>query len=174
MDYLILFLVSGIFGYLLQGCAFVIFINANCKQKIELPQFAFRSVLFALITFLIRKIPYINFGIHTILIMAAFILISVLIFKFPVFQTTLAVILTSLVTILCEGINFGLLTLILGGDRLSAILADSQTIQGAISKAVAGIPGNIILILIGVVLYIISMKRLKKVNSNGEAGSENS
>ncbi len=175
MDYLLLFLVNGVLGYGLQSLGNLLAILAINKKKIPFKQFILCLLLFSLLMFGIRSITAFSFGFHTILIMLAFIVLSVLILKVSVPQTVLAVLLTSVVIILAEIINFGALRLFFGSDTVDVYLKGDGTLQGNIMKAVIGIPTNVILITVMAIFYRIRMKKAdKKEIQDGEAGAQNS
>ncbi len=168
MDYFKLFLINGVLGYCLQSMGDVIAIAAFNKKPISAKELIYRSLIFGIIAFGIRQINAINFGFHTILII--FIVISIRFFKTSSYPTVLAVLLTSVMIIVCETINYGLLSLILDPDTMSYLLKGGETLNGQINKALVGIPTNIMLIGFITIIYKFQMKRVEKEKANGEAG----
>lgn len=170
MDYFKLFLINGVLGYCLQSMGDVIAIAAFNKIPISAKELIYRSLIFGIIAFGIRQINAINFGFHTILIMIIFIVISIRFFKTSSYPTVLAVLLTSVMIIVCETINYGLLSLILDPDTINYLLKGGETLNGQINKALVGIPTNIMLIGFITIIYKFQMKRVEKEKANGEAG----
>lgn len=172
MDYIKLFLADILFGYILQSIGYVLSIFAFNKRRINFKMSTILVLLFSVVMFLIRQIDVINFGIHTILIMIAFILISLGILKTQIYSTVLAVLVTAITIMVSEVINFGILTLIFGAEKIDAMLKSDGTMQGAINKAVAGIPTNLILVTVMLILYIIFSKKIRGGKNNGKTGKE--
>ena len=165
MEFLQMFLFNGILGHFLQAVSYTLSIAAFCRKPERPLRFFLRGLLFAVVSFLIRSISIISFGFHTILILAVFIFISVFVFKDDVFRTTLSVLVTTLLVTVCEAANYGVLQLIFGVPRLVEIMS------GALSKVIAGIPANILLLAIIAIIYFISMRRARGVHRDGEIDS---
>jgi len=170
MDYFKLFLINGVLGYFLQTMGYVIAIAAFNKKSLNIRDLFFRTLVFSIVTYFIRQISAINFGFHTILIMIVFIVISIRFFKTASYPTVLAVLLTSVMIIVCETINYGLLSLIFSSETISFLLKGGETLEGQINKALVGVPTNIMSIGFITIFYKFQMKKLKKENANGEAG----
>lgn len=170
MEYLKLFLVNGVLGYFLQAMGYVIAISAFNKKQIQLKYFLLCSLAFCIVTVIVRNMGSISFGFHTILIMIAFSVISITIFKTSVYPTVLAVLLAAVAVTLSEGINYLLLRLIFDQNTVTLLLTGDGTTSGEVKRALAGIPTNIILLGIMLTIYHFRMKRLKKEAKNGESG----
>jgi len=176
VDYLKLFFADGVMGYFLQAIGYLLAILAFNKKIFKFSKFLLTASIFSILTFGIRSISAFSFGFHTILIMISFIIISVLILKMSVPQTVLAVLLTTVVTILAESINYGVLCLIFSKDTIDFYLKGGESLQGKFNKALIGIPTNIILVTAMAFLYKIRMKKVKKEAGkyNGESSTQNS
>ena len=171
MDYLKLFLADGLMGYVIQSMGNILAIYAFNKRRINTKWFLVTTLLFSVVMFIIRNIN-INFGIHTILIMIVFILISIGMLKTQIYYTVLAELVTTVTIMICEVINYGILTIIFGSTNIDTILKGDGTLQGDINKAVAGIPTNLILIIVMFILYKIFTKKIKGGKVNGETGEK--
>jgi predicted ABC-type exoprotein transport system permease subunit len=174
MDYFLLFLTDGILGYLLQGIGYLLGVCAFARHKIVAGEFMVMSVLYALAAFGIRQITMISFGYHTVLIMIAFILLAVCIMKTPVFMTVVGILASSIAILLSELLNITILGAIFGYDRAMAIFASNGTIADDIYKALAGVPTNLILIIIMFICYRIRTKLKKENKPNDKAITDNS
>jgi len=75
------------------------------KVSIDKRKYLLSSVFMAISAFVIRSLP-IHFGVHTMLALIALIVINVSINKFEVVKATQAVIITFIVELICEGLNF--------------------------------------------------------------------
>ncbi|NLU25487.1 MAG: hypothetical protein GXW99_12455 [Clostridiales bacterium] len=172
MEYLLLFLTDGIMGYFLQGVGYLLGVFASVKRKITFREFVPMAALYGLVAFGIRKINVISFGFHTILIMIAIILLAVLLLKTPTFMTVVGILISSVAILVAEVINMAVLSGIFGYPAMMAILAGDGTIYGEINKAVAGIPTNLILLIIMFITYKLRMKPKKEHGSHGAIGTQ--
>lgn len=170
MEYIKLFIVNGILGYFLQAMGYVISIYIFNKKTIHAKEFLLCSLLFSIVMFGIREIGSISFGFHTILIMIAFSVISIILFKTSTYPTVLAVLLTAVAVTVSEVINYSLLNLIFDPNTVTLLVKGDGTTVGEVKRALAGIPTNIILLGIMTTIYHFRMKRLKKELKNGETG----
>jgi len=172
MEYVLLFLTDGVMGYLLQGVGYLLGIYAFVRREIKAREFIPMAVAYGVVAFGIRQIGVISFGFHTILIMITIILMAVLLLKTPAFMTVLGVLSASVAILLSEIVNISILNGILGHERMAVIMAGDGTISGEISKAVAGIPTNLILVAVMFIFYRLRMKKLKESSSHGATGSQ--
>lgn len=167
MDYFLLFLSQGVLGFLLQSIGYALAILAVSKIKINFKIFVPLILIYSVVTFAIRQITLISFGYHTVLIMIAFILIAVVMFKTSVYTTVVAVLLTAVVTLLCEVLNLAALNLFAGHETTTALLEGDGTNHGEVMKALAGVPTNIILIVLMAVFYFIRMRKTTSTEGDG-------
>lgn len=147
-------------GYLLQGFAFVLFIYAFCKKKIDVKQYVIQSVIMTFVIMLVRNLP-INFGVHTLFNMLILILICVVMAKLPILHTIIASLTVTILMFVVELLNVGFFTLIFGTEKFK------ELIQDKFFKAYSAIPAMIIFLIIIIFIYFKTTKR--KVKSNAEA-----
>lgn len=162
MNYIKLIIVDGVFGYYLQCVGYVLMIWAFDRRKIHVKDFFLASILFSCVAFGIRSLDMISFGFHTILIMIIFILLGIKVFKTKAYTTALAVMMTAILVILCEIINYGFLKIWFDAETLSAIMKDDKNITGQIYKAVLGIPTNLLQIAITYVIYKFQTRKKRE------------
>lgn len=175
MDYIKLIIFDGVFGYLLQGVSYTLSLYAFCKKKIKANMFIFVIILSAILMYIIRNIDIINFGIHTLLFMIVMMLISVFILKFPINKTVLAVLLAAVTTTVSEVLNVIILRSLFSEEKVNDLLRNSDDIGHKIDKAIAGIPTNVILVSVMLLIYYINIKNIKlfSVNSFKLRGNSN-
>lgn len=82
---------------------------AFSDRSIDKLKFCLSSVLLGMLTFIIRMLP-IHFGVHTIILIGIYVLISVKINKLDVLKSISAVLISSIVLFFCEWINVFVLT----------------------------------------------------------------
>lgn len=158
MNYILSRIIDFILGYFLQSLACALNIYALNKKKIDIKLFAVMTVLFSICTLIIRNINIINFGYHTILIIAAFVLISITIFKFPIYSTALAMLMSTIMIMLCEIVNYLIMYSIIGEQTVSLIMTQSGIYENPIYKSLLGIPTNIILVIVSYFIYRLTTK----------------
>lgn len=163
MDYVKLIIVNGVFGFYLQSVGYVLMIWAFGRRKIHAKEFFLASVIFCILMYGIRNLTMISFGFHTILIMIFFILLGTKVFRHNVYSTALAVLVTAILIIVCEVINFGLLHLFLDAETLSFVMKNDKSINGQTYKALLGIPTNLIQIAVTYVVYRIQTRKKRVV-----------
>ncbi len=148
-------------GYLLQGFAFILFIYAFCKKKIDAKQYVIQSVIMTAAILIIRNLP-INFGVHTLFNMLILILICVVMAKLPILQTIIGSLIVTILMFVVELIDVGFFTLIFGGmENYNNLMKDK------FFKAYTAIPATILFLLITVFIYFKIVGR--KVKSNAKA-----
>lgn len=171
MNYLLLFLTDGVLGYFLQGMGYVIGLNAFTRKKFRAWEFILTSIGFSLIIFGIRSMSIISFGFHTIMILISFILIYAVFLKTNMFYTVVGTLVTVVVTTVAEVLNMLIMLLMIGRVRLDTILGGTDTIDGKIAKAVIGIPTNIILLSVVLLIHYF-IRRSDKANEFVKKDSE--
>lgn len=82
---------------------------AFSSKKLEKKVFCISAVLLAILTYFVRMLP-IHFGVHTIILIMIYILLTVSINKFRVIQSVYAVLVASILLFMCEWINVYVLT----------------------------------------------------------------
>ncbi|MFA6948121.1 MAG: hypothetical protein WCQ72_04005 [Eubacteriales bacterium] len=159
MNFVLSRIIDYILGFLLQSLGCAINVYALNKRKIEAKSFAIMTILFSICTLIIRNITIINFGFHTILIIAAFVLIAITLFKFPIYSTALAMLLSTIMIMLCEVINYLIMYAVIGGETVSMIMSQQGKYVNPIYKSLLGVPTNIILVFISLIIYRITQQR---------------
>lgn len=172
MKFLLLFLFDIVLGYIPQaaGCAVCLF--AITGQRLKSKSFLITSVIFSAIAVVIRLIcnyGLIDFGFHTVLIWMIFVIVAILYNKFPVLQSTISILLSGILIFLAEIVVGIILTLSIGGERFNAIMDNTATIEGQITRAMYGIPMNILFLGIVLVVYIIFKHRRSKATEKAAA-----
>ncbi len=173
-QYVVLFLTNGIAGYFLQFMGYVIAIHAFNKKRIATRNFLFMTAMFSVSSFIIRNIPNINFGYHTVLIIIACTILSCTLFKMMIYPTVLATLLATVSILIFEALTFGVFILLFGSARFNEIFISTKTIAGAIRKAMLGVPTNIFLITEMLIIYNYCLKKPKKDDLNGKIGEKHS
>lgn len=170
MESLLLFFLNVILGYCLQSAGYLIVVHAAGHVKINIKNLILMSVGIGLLSWGIRSITLLTFGFHTILIMICIILLSVFILKTQVFSTVVGVLCSSVLVLCCEMIMIGILSLC----GMSDVLNYDDIIAQKITKALCGVPTNIMLIAISAVIYKIRMKYHKEKEQSGEVSEADS
>ena len=171
-QYVLLFLTDGIGGYFLQSVGYVLSVHAFNKEKVVAKNFLFMTIVFSVFPFLIRSIPNINFGYHTIFIIIIYIIFSCTLFKMAIYPTVLATLLTTVSVLVFEALTCGIFVVILGSQNFNEFFIDTKTIAGSIRKALMGIPINIFLIIEMFIIYNHYLKKIKKDGLNGKTGKK--
>lgn len=174
MKYLQLFFFDGLLGYGLQAVGYILALYAFNKRCIKFKQFSFLVIISVLALFTLRHIKIINFGIHTLLFMIFIILIGLYILKTPIKNTVLSTLFSSVIITVGEIIMFLILSARWGQNLTKYILNSEDTLQGKILKAATGVPINIFLILVLIIVYIIFIKNLKRKNNIGKLNKADS
>ena len=121
------------------------------KKIVDKKKYLLSAFLMVICVFVIRMLP-INYGVHTILNIIMAIVITCTVSKIDILKSIKASITMIIILFICEGVNVGLLSLILG-SKLDKVLSDT------VMKTIYGLPS---LILFGIIIssyYIILKKR---------------
>lgn len=167
-----LFLLDIILGFVPQaaGCAICLF--AFTKQSLRSKSFLFTSLIFSGIAIAVRLIcnyGLIEFGFHTILIWMIFVIVAITYNKLPVLQSTISIMLSGVFIVVAELITGVVISLFIGGEKFNAIMDNTETIDGQITRAICGIPMNIMFVAIAILTYfIVTHKRRKAVDESGD------
>ncbi|MBO7761764.1 MAG: hypothetical protein J6T24_03100 [Clostridia bacterium] len=166
MQFLTLLLFDIILGFVPQamGCAVCLFAFAN--QPLRSKNFLFTSLIFSGIAIVVRIIfnyGLIDFGFHTVLIFLIFAVVAITYNKFPVLQSTVGIMLSGVLIVVAELITGVVISLFLGMETFDAIMDNTATIEGQITRALCGIPMNILFVAIALLAYfLVKRKRAKK------------
>lgn len=157
-----LFIAEGLLGYLLQCSGFICGISAVAKRRLRLIPFLIASIILAIATYLIRTLGRFNFGVHTMLILFIVNLICVLMVRIEVRYSILGSLLVTLLILVGETLNYGLLMIFLNPAEITLKMAEP------LFKAWAAVPGNLMLGIVVAAAYILRVKKGKK--ADGKAG----
>ena len=166
MKLLYLILADIVFGYIPQaaGCAICLFAVNN--QKLNSRQYWLTAGIFSAIAFLIRaayNIGLIDFGFHTIIIWSIFILVAIWHNKFSAMKSICSILLSGILIAFAELVTALAMLIAFGEENFTAMMNNTQTIDEKITKAVCGIPANILFVILVYILYfVINALRKKK------------
>ena len=150
---LVMFLLEGILGYLVQHFAFVIGMHGIARKRIEWPRVIIVSVLCASILSLLRQIPMIQFGVHTLLNVLITNVGCVLICKMDIRRSVLGSLVMLILTLLSDLVNFGVLMLFMDQSEISTFLQNEQ------NKAVSALPGNFVILVVALTIYYVRIRK---------------
>ena len=146
-----------ILGYMLQSIACVLWLSAFIKGKMALKQFVFLSVLFTIITIVARVLP-ITFGIHTIIIIIALILVGIWELKLDVYRSVIIGSTALALIMFCETIVFaGMYYFFIGDDILNVFLTTKL-----FYNKTPGIIANVFFFLLVTIIYLIKESKKAK------------
>jgi hypothetical protein len=173
MKLFLLILADVLLGYVPQaaGCAICLF--TITRQKLNSREFWFTAGIFSAISIIIRtayNIGIIDFGFHTIIIWSIFILVAIFYNRFPAMQSICSILLSGILIAFSEIITAVTLIIIYGNENFTAMMNNTQDIDGQIVKAVCGIPANILFVIIVLIIYVIkSILRKRKAKASENA-----
>ena len=150
---LVMFLLEGVLGYLVQHFAFVIGMHGIARKRIVWPRVIIVSVLCASILSLLRQIEMIQFGVHTLLNVLITNVGCVLICRMDIRKSVLGSLIMLIVTILSDLVNFGVLLMIMDQSEISTFLQNEQ------NKAVSALPGNFVILAVALTLYFVRIRK---------------
>lgn len=122
---------------------------AFCKKRIDIKSIFISTVLFSILTFLIRMLP-IHFGVHTIIMFMIYVLLMTFVNNLDVIKCTSSGLISIIVLLASECINVFMITKVLKLD-INIIFKDP------LNKLLYGIPS---LIIFCAIIMIISYKNL--------------
>ena len=122
---------------------FAMAVLSNTKLKIN--RYIISSLLFGVYVYIVRMLP-INYGVHTILDLVVMISIMSIINKADIILAIKSSLITTIVLLICEGINMLLLSFIFK-DRLEVIFTNT------ILKTIYGFPSLICFAIINIIYY---------------------
>ena len=145
-------------GYLLQSIACVMWLTSFNKSDIKLKRFINLSLFLTVVTIIARLLP-ITFGIHTIIIIIAIILIGIWGFKFDVYRSVIIGSLAFFLIMICEAIVFISMYFIFLGEELANTFIKTNLFH----NKTPGIIANVVFFLLVSIIYIIKdVKKIKK------------
>lgn len=152
IEILQLILLEYILGYGLQAFIIVFGIYTFNRQKIERKKYLLTSIMFAVITFLVRQLP-ISFGVHTIFNMLAFIIICIVLLKMPAVSTIQSMVFVVVLLLASEMIGMLIAGAIFGNSRIQNIMENTK------QRALLSIPINLIFLLMVALSYYILKRK---------------
>ena len=150
---LVMFLLEGVLGYLVQHFAFVIGMHGIARTRIVWPRVIIVSVLCASILSLLRQIEMIQFGVHTLLNVLITNVGCVLICRMDIRKSVLGSLIMLIVTLLSDLVNFGVLLMMMDQSQISIYLQNEQ------NKAVSALPGNLVILAVALTLYYVRIRK---------------
>ena len=156
---LILFLLEGILGYVVQHFAFVIGMHGVARHKIVWRRVILVSVVCAAVLYMIRKLPMLQFGVHTMLNCLVTNAMCILVCKMDVRKSVLGSVIMMILILLSDLVNFGVASMIMDVSEISTFL------QNPVNKAFSALPGNFTVLLVAVILYTTRMRKVRKANA---------
>lgn len=150
---LVMFLLEGVLGYLVQHFAFVIGMHDIARKRIVWPRVIIVSVLCASILSLLRQIEMIQFGVHTLLNVLITNVGCVLICRMDIRKSVLGSLIMLIVTLLSDLVNFGVLLMMMDQSQISIYLQNEQ------NKAVSALPGNLVILAVALTLYYVRIRK---------------
>ncbi len=150
---------------ILEGFFVFLLVCAICKCKIQLKPYILSSLLYVALTYTIRMLP-INFGVHSILVLMAIVLLAVLINKASVLSAIKAALITFLLLFALEAANVYIMQLIYGDFFIDVM-------KNPIIKSLSSLPSVFLLGIIGTFWYRKSVKKhIKNGDNDGNTGQE--
>lgn len=139
-------LIPEAFILILAGYAF-------SSKRVEKKLFCISSILLAVATYLIRMLP-IHFGVHTIILLVIYVIVSVNINKIDIIKAISAGLVSSIVLFFSEWLNVFVLTKVLK--------IDIDTIfKSPIRKSVYLLPSMMLFVLMVILVFYINVLRKK-------------
>lgn len=164
MNHVLIFLLEGVLGYLLQAMSFLIGMHGIARHKMDIRKSLFVCVLTAIITFLIRSSELFTFGVHTMLVLLIINAACITINRISIRPCILGSILMMIFVLLSEVANVGILYALVGSSRINEILANE------IYKAASAIPGNLLLLMASLLIYKFRIRGGKEHASGQSLG----
>lgn len=156
-DFLVMFLLKGVLGYLVQLYAIVIGMHSIARQPVEWARVSLVCACGAVLTWLVRSSPMLQFGVHTLLTCLIINIGCIFVCKMDVHKSVLGSIVMTILVLLSDIINFAVLKLFSNMD----INEMQLFLQNERSKAISALPGNVSLVLVALLMYYFCVKRQK-------------
>ena len=154
-DMLIIFLLKGVLGYLMQLSAMIIGMHAISRHRIEWWKVAVVSVLCAALTSLLRSVSMIQFGVHTLLTCLILNVACIFVCKMDINKSVMGSIIMTILTLLSDVINFAFIMPFMNMDTG----AMQVFLQNETNKALSALPGNFTLMFVVLLMYCIRVKK---------------
>ena len=152
-------------GYILQGFAYCLGIYAFCVRKVELRKYTVASLIFIVMSYIMRLLP-VSFGVHTILNLACLFLLAILFLKMPALVTIRSILAITVLLLMTELVSVFCITKIVGQAQFDSMMNDD------LGKAIIALPSSVIFAGLVVAAYFVLRKiKEKKSVKNGEGGA---
>lgn len=133
-----------------EGFILILSAYAFSSKRIDKVNFCVSSVLLAIVTYLVRMLP-IHFGVHTIILVTIFVLITVNINKIDIIKAISAGLTSATMLFICEWFNVFILTSLLNVNI-------ENMLNNAFLKIIYGIPS---ILLFGLIIFAIWYRNLR-------------
>ena len=153
MKELQVFIAAGVLGYFLQSVGFFLGMCATAKKRTKLVQLLVLSSICSVFIFFVREFGQFNFGVHTMIMLIVLNLLGVIVLKLDVMRSILGSLIVTALIIGGEVVNYSFLMLFYTKDEIATLMEDS------LQKAWAGVPGNVLMILIVVIAYVLRIRK---------------
>ena len=167
-EYVIYFIFDILLGFVPQAMGCAVCLYAFVGRRLKSRNFLITSAIFAGVAVVVRLIcntGLIDFGFHTVLIWLLFVIVAITYNKFPVLQSTIGILLASVLIVVTELITGVAISLSLGSERFNQIMdydITKSTVQEATLRAMCGIPMNIMFAVVALLLYYFLKKHRAK------------
>lgn len=151
-----------ILGYVLQGFAVCLGIYAFCVKKVEMRKYVAVSLIFIVISYVMRLLP-VSFGVHTILNLACLFLLAIFFLRMPALVALRSILAITILLLVTELFSVFLITKIVGQAQFDSMMNDN------LGKALIALPSSVIFAAIVLAAYFVLRKiKVKKSVKNGE------
>lgn len=157
---LILFLLEGILGYLIQHFAFIVGMHGIARHRIHWFRVAVSSAICAVLLALLRSIPMLQFGVHTMLNCLVTNAVCIILCHMDVRKSVLGSVIMMILILLSDLVNFGVCAMCMDISQITPFL------QNPVNKAFSALPGNVTVLICALLIYKI---RIRKASSGNEA-----
>ena len=167
-EYILYFVFDILLGFVPQAMGCAVCLYAFVGQRLKSHSFLVTSAIFAGVAVAVRLIcnsGLIDFGFHTVLIWMLFVVVAITYNKFPVMQSTIGILLSSVLIVVTELITGVAISLSLGSERFNQIMdydITKSTVQEATLRAMCGIPMNVMFACVALLTYYLMKKHREK------------
>lgn len=156
-DALILFLLEGILGYLMQHFAFIVGMHGIARHRANWLRVSISSAICAVLLALLRRIPMLQFGVHTMLNCLLTNAACIIICRMDVRKSVLGSVIMMILILLSDLVNFGVCAMCMDISQITPFLQDP------INKAFSALPGNFTVLICALLIYKIRIKKAETV-----------
>lgn len=153
-DALILFLLEGILGYLVQHFAFIVGMHGIARHRARWVRVSIVSAICAVLLAMLRRIPMLQFGVHTMLNCLITNAVCIILCGMDVRKSVLGSVIMMILILLSDLVNFGVCAMCMDISQITPFLQDP------INKAFSALPGNFTVLICALLIY---KTRIRKV-----------